>query len=90
MDTQVSASSGGITFGIPDALSFDRIISGGTCPVSQLAVNLHPYHSGSLLHTLIAIDQHQLYTSTCIPQALRYRIYLADPALISHAQHAIS
>ena len=45
MDTQVSASSGGITFGIPDALSFDRIITGGTCPVSQLAVNLHPYHS---------------------------------------------
>ena len=45
MDTQVSGSSGGMSFGIPNALSFDRIINGGTCPVSQLPVNLHPYHS---------------------------------------------
>ena len=27
-------SDGAVSFGIPDALSFDRIISGGTCPVS--------------------------------------------------------
>ena len=45
MDTQVSASSGGMSFGIPDALSFDRIITGGTCPVSQLPVNLNTNHS---------------------------------------------
>lgn len=25
-----------MSFGIPDALSFDRIITGGTCPVSSL------------------------------------------------------
>ena len=30
VNSQGSASS----FGIPDALSFDRIIAGGTCPVS--------------------------------------------------------
>lgn len=35
IDSQVS---GGISFGIPDALSFDRIITGGTCPVSGLPV----------------------------------------------------
>lgn len=27
-------SEGATSFGIPDALSFDRIIAGGTCPVS--------------------------------------------------------
>jgi hypothetical protein len=27
-----------MTFGIPDALSFDRIITGGTCPVSRLPI----------------------------------------------------
>lgn len=32
IDSQGSASA----FGIPDALSFDRIIAGGTCPVSIL------------------------------------------------------
>ena len=36
MDTQASGGSGGMSFGIPDALSFDRIITGGTCPVSRL------------------------------------------------------
>ena len=46
IDTQVSGGSGGMSFGIPDALSFDRIITGGTCPVSQLPVYLHPYHPG--------------------------------------------
>ena len=34
IDSQISGGSGGMTFGIPDALSFDRIITGGTCPVS--------------------------------------------------------
>jgi hypothetical protein len=29
----ISSGSSG-TYGIPDALSFDKIISGGTCPVS--------------------------------------------------------
>lgn len=32
IDSQVSGGSGGMAFGIPDALSFDRIITGGTCP----------------------------------------------------------
>ena len=31
----VSTNSSTKANGIPDALSFDRIISGGTCPVSQ-------------------------------------------------------
>ncbi len=30
----VSSSSTGVSHGIPDALAFDRIIAGGTCPVS--------------------------------------------------------
>ena len=30
----LDSSDGSINFGIPDALSFDRIIDGGTCPVS--------------------------------------------------------
>lgn len=46
MDTQVSGSSGGMSFGIPDALSFDRIITGGTCPVSQLPVYFHLHYLG--------------------------------------------
>jgi len=32
-ESQSSGSS--CPYGIPDALSFDRIISGGTCPVSS-------------------------------------------------------
>ena len=31
----ISSGSTGLPSGIPDALSFDRIISGGTCPVSE-------------------------------------------------------
>lgn len=30
----IDSQGTGMSFGIPDALSFDRIISGGTCPVS--------------------------------------------------------
>ena len=42
IDSQVSGGSGGMSFGIPDALSFDRIITGGTCPVSRIPVFYHP------------------------------------------------
>ena len=31
-----STGFAGISFGVPDALSFDRIIAGATCPVSVL------------------------------------------------------
>ena len=31
-------SSGSCPYGIPDALSFDKIVSGGTCPVSHSPV----------------------------------------------------
>lgn len=31
-------SEGSVSFGIPDALSFDRIITGGTCPVRPLSL----------------------------------------------------
>lgn len=30
----VRSGSSGVSFGIPEALSFDRIITGGVCPVS--------------------------------------------------------
>ena len=32
----VNSEGSAVSFGIPDALSFDRIITGGTCPVSGL------------------------------------------------------
>lgn len=38
-------SEGAVSFGIPDALSFDRIIAGGTCPVS---LNPIPHEQGRL------------------------------------------
>ena len=31
----VNSEGSAVSFGIPDALSFDRIITGGTCPVSE-------------------------------------------------------
>ena len=34
IDSRAESTSSGVTMGIPDALSFDRIIAGGTCPVS--------------------------------------------------------
>jgi hypothetical protein len=34
IDESVRSGSSGMSHGIPEALSFDRIISGGTCPVS--------------------------------------------------------
>ena len=37
-----SGGSSGVSFGIPNALSFDRIITGGTCPVSQPPTLFHP------------------------------------------------
>jgi hypothetical protein len=36
VDESISSGSTGVSRGIPDALSFDRIIAGGTCPVSHL------------------------------------------------------
>ena len=33
VDSGRSGSSSTVSFGIPEALSFDRILSGGTCPV---------------------------------------------------------
>lgn len=37
-----ASQSSGMSYGIPDALSFDRIISGGTCPVrSQDRATFH-------------------------------------------------
>ena len=50
---ETSIDSQGSAFGIPDALSFDRIIAGGTCPVSisyfairnkGYSVNFHSFH----------------------------------------------
>lgn len=33
-EASIDSQGTGMSFGIPDALSFDRIMSGGTCPVS--------------------------------------------------------
>lgn len=40
IDGSVKSGSTGMSNGIPDALSFDRIISGGTCPVCPFNVPL--------------------------------------------------
>ena len=34
IDESVTSGSSGMSHGIPEALSFDRIIAGGVCPVS--------------------------------------------------------
>jgi len=44
IDESVKSGSSAMSHGIPEALSFDRIISGGTCPVSQL------YRPDKILH----------------------------------------
>ena len=36
----VNSEGSSVSFGIPDALSFDRIISGGTCPVSETSTRI--------------------------------------------------
>ena len=38
--TVTSEGSSSVSFGIPDALSFDRIITGGTCPVSRILMRI--------------------------------------------------
>lgn len=35
IDESIKSSSSGMSHGIPEALSFDRIIAGGTCPVTS-------------------------------------------------------
>jgi hypothetical protein len=37
IDESIKSGSSGMSHGIPDALSFDRIIAGGVCPVSILS-----------------------------------------------------
>ena len=39
IDESVTSGSSGMSHGIPEALSFDRIIAGGVCPVS--CIHLH-------------------------------------------------
>lgn len=34
INESITSGSSGMSHGIPEALSFDRIIAGGTCPVS--------------------------------------------------------
>ena len=87
MDSQASGGSGGMSFGIPDALSFDRIITGGTCPVSvHYLLPPHTTKAAASCHC-IPTDQHPSHTSTCIAANL---IRLADSMPSSHAQHATS
>lgn len=42
--------------GIPDALSFDRIISGGTCPVSPRCACATSAHRETHTHSVICDD----------------------------------
>lgn len=45
-DSQENLQASSINYGIPDALSFDCIIDGGTCPVSCLIyISITPYIS---------------------------------------------
>ena len=63
------------SIGIPEALSFDRIISGGTCPVSTYFLEdvLHHQHSESFLLTgefLAAVHHPRLYELSHLHRAL--------------------
>ena len=35
-ESTIDSMGSGVSMGIPEALGFDRIINGGTCPVSKL------------------------------------------------------
>jgi hypothetical protein len=43
IDESIRSGNWDASSGIPDALSFDRIIAGGTCPVSRLVSRQSPY-----------------------------------------------
>ena len=90
MDTQVSGGSG-MSFGIPDALSFDRIITGGTCPVSQLPVYPSPISLRLRFHA--ALPKSMSINSIRLLSSSKLR-YLGSAWLTlmpsSHAQRAIS
>ncbi len=43
--TSLRSGKSGVSAGIPDALSFDQIISGATCPVRQTGPHLRDFMS---------------------------------------------
>ena len=47
-----SEGSSNVSFGIPDALSFDRIITGGTCPVSSNTKLMSELEHGLPVHLI--------------------------------------
>lgn len=51
-----ASQSSGMSLGIPDALSFERIISGGTCPVYK--ATFHPTPSGVQVGLTAAAAMH--------------------------------
>lgn len=53
-ESSFDSGSTGVTSGIPEALSFNRIISGGTCPVSNLP-SLLSYASEASIKALLSL-----------------------------------
>jgi len=43
-EASIDSQGTGMSFGIPDALSFDRIMAGGTCPVSTFTSHPRCFH----------------------------------------------
>ena len=96
IDSQVSGGSGGVAFGIPDALSFDRIITGGTCPVSRLSLFFHPCSPG---FNITLLDQQDFGAAKRPASILHIYLFscawthvncLANGPPSSHVQHATS
>jgi len=66
----VKSGKSAMSNGIPDALSFDRIIAGGVCPVSGVVV--------SLLVTALLIIEYQPCTTRDFMNYLKYIEYSAE------------
>ena len=86
-----------MSFGIPDALSFDRIIAGGTCPVSSwttrlpsssrwLIVSFQPCTTRDFMNYLIYIE----YSAENLQFFLWYRDYVKRFSELLPAERALA
>ena len=66
VNESVKSGSSGMSHGIPEALSFDRIIAGGVCPVSLPSMSTFLYHTTHALFTLGDLVADVTHTNTVI------------------------
>lgn len=77
LNESVSSGSTYCAFGIPEALSFDRIISGGTCPVSSSRRSRQFFNPGEHL-VFHQESQHILQSYSIILFKLSIRIHISQ------------